>query len=435
MNELMVDNKGAKSMRGVGRGYYFTFLAIVLIICSDINNLVSSIYSTTEVLSIPILIGTLVLLMRSFSEGIQRISLSGFLFHLTFLWLLLYGGLVSELYHLPGQNTLSKWRYYLPGLLLVYTSMRFSGILIRNQRIDSVYSVFAFAFVLNCLFIISNSIFGLSIYGSEGGGDSDRSGGLIDSVNHAGMIASLGQLFILSILLNPDVKIKAYFLYVAYSLCVVASFLTFSKAAFGNVFIILIIFLISKKETNAPGVGRRVLKRRIIGFLFFLAFILILASSNFVRMFADLTDEQQNRILQFSELMEGRFDSETTTKRTDAGLLALDYISDNYIMGHGLGTFHSFSLIGIGAHNEYLMIWGEAGLFGLIFYILFLISLWIMASGVQAAYNRFLLRGFCVFLIASSFVTHNILGDRFLLLVIGFALAILANGRSLKLKF
>src|SRR5690554_2688284 len=69
-----------------------------------------------------------------------------------------------------------------------------------------------------------------------------------------------------------------------------------------------------------------------------------------------------------SQRIFGRVGNDVSTGRFDLWLLGVSFISENPILGNGLGYFESRNFNGIGIHNAFLAILVEFGLFGLFLY-------------------------------------------------------------------
>jgi O-antigen ligase len=274
--------------------------------------------------------------------------------------------------------------------------------------------------------MLLSGVFGFTFFNMEDVNNGDRIGGLIDSVNQAGMIASLGQIFVLSFLFNNKQKVSSFIIFAAYGICLFAAVLTFSKAAFVNISLIFFTFLILLTIGKTKG-AFFYSKIRLKLFILFLFSGLIIVSLNFSYIQSLLTLEQTSRIEQFLSLLNGNVDSETTTRRSDIGIIAIDYIIKNPLFGYGLGTFHELPSLHVGTHNEYLLVWGESGIIGLILYLLFIYYLIRCSFQIKNLRIKFLLLLFAIFFIVSSMVSHNILNTKFLILVMGLMLALSNN--------
>jgi len=125
---------------------------------------------------------------------------------------------------------------------------------------------------------------------------------------------------------------------------------------------------------------------------------------------------QSTRIEEFSSFAEGEVTARTTGGRTSLAEAGLERIYENPIFGHGLHTFMKFDDLGSGVHNQYLLIWGEAGIVALLAYVWYLISLW---RGIKrrAGPSNFLVKGLVICLAFYSFTSHNIYGDKTVMLI------------------
>lgn len=144
--------------------------------------------------------------------------------------------------------------------------------------------------------------------------------------------------------------------------------------------------------------------------------------------FSSLSTPQQARLEQLSALLFGEVTDETTTGRTSLWELALDRIESNFPWGSGIGQLHHMvggtlhDDVWMGAHNTYLMVWGEAGLLAFV--------------ALVAACALMLVRAWCWRVVALPLLyfiilqcdllsAHNVLGLRFHNLMMGLCVGML----------
>lgn len=102
-----------------------------------------------------------------------------------------------------------------------------------------------------------------------------------------------------------------------------------------------------------------------------------------INLIFDIDNQELDRLLPILNLFNGEINiSSITTSRTDIWIIALEKISNNPF-GSGFGSFHRLSEINLGAHNTYLMIFGESGFFPFLFFVVFVFLLFKKYSSLK----------------------------------------------------
>ena len=148
-----------------------------------------------------------------------------------------------------------------------------------------------------------------------------------------------------------------------------------------------------------------------------------------------LADQQQVRLNPLVELVEsGSIDDAALGGRMTLWRLALAEALSAPLFGHGLGTLHRlegawYNHEGVlqGAHNEYLMLWGEAGFLPFLLFILFLGAMLRVGVGIRnedgsAALLR-TVSGWGVVLALYSVAHHGVLTQRACGFIVGLGCA------------
>lgn len=425
-----ITRNGNKQFDGTvspGRLTIIIFSILVVIVCSDLNNLFSNIFDTAAFFSIPILILTCILLIRTLKfEKSDLLNRNVLIFFFVYGWLLVYGAFINILTDFNNQNTALRWRYYLPAILIAYVTFRISDILIKNGKLYFLLKLYALSFFINSVIISAGALFNIDILSlnTTEVGTVSRASGLIDNVNQAGQIAAFAQIFLLSSALSPKSNIKWYFYLIGYIICLTAGFVTFSKASFFYILFIIFFFMVFiLRGAN----GLELSKFKVYKIIGSALILLLIFFYSYERISNNFNSEQQKRLTQFSQIIKGELNKETTSNRSLIAETAFNYIKTDPIVGHGLGTFHSLPRIRWGTHNEYLLLWGEVGLVGIILYIGLYLSFWLTSRNIDSPSIKFLVRGVTLLLFSASFVTHNVLSTKFTMITFGLILGVLVN--------
>jgi O-antigen ligase len=139
---------------------------------------------------------------------------------------------------------------------------------------------------------------------------------------------------------------------------------------------------------------------------------------------------QMNRLDEMIQFFSGQLNENSTGHRFTLWAIGLERIEREFPLGGGLGTLHFMPggvlVNGIwqGVHNSYLMILGESGLLPFLMFV-FALLLWLRAA-LQRNTQWYQLA--CFFALQCILMTaHNTLSIRFVNLVIGFMLGLLAR--------
>lgn len=417
---------------------HYLYILIVVVLCSDLNNFFSIFLGTKELLSFPIFLITFFLLFKFLLKKKKNINTPLIIYLALFAFFLGYGAVLNFLIDFPNQETLYRYRYYFPAIIITIISTYYFSTFIRQGKLLLILRVFFFSFFFNSVLIILNGVIGISfVNGISENLEVERAGGLITNVNQAGSIAVIGQIFSVYLLLSNKNKVNGFVLFACYVVCIIAATVTFSKAAFLNTIVIFLMFIyylvkaINERKLN----GLKKNKSKLYIILGWTTIVSLLAVLNFNYYYSTLSNEQKNRILQFYSLMQGQINEETTTKRSEIAKVAIYYIKDNPIIGYGLGTFHKLPLIKYGTHNEYLLLWGEIGILGFFLYILFFISCFSILKRIKISDLNFLINSLLILFVSISFVSHNVLNTKFLCVLLGLLIGFSLNVKYINLKY
>lgn len=245
-----------------------------------------------------------------------------------------------------------------------------------------------------------------------------RSAGLFANPNEAGLI---GTLAVALLMLYP---IKARILnIVALSVVSAATIITFSR---GAIMILLAILLAS--VFTSSGWKRLILVPAvvIVSMLFFLNVSDIINWLESQSIF-EFDRQQLSRLVAVMLIFDGQFDVETAGARNELFAFAFNKALSVFPFGTGLNSFQAMEggFRGgfgqwLGAHNSFLMIWGEAGVLSLLSVIGFLLA--VIISSARRGYLEQGLFLLLVFLGCAMF-SHAVFSLRFINVVTAFMIA------------
>jgi O-antigen ligase len=387
---------------------YKIILAILLfILFSDINNSYSSYVNKNEVFSYLILLLTVILFVKSFQIGtkVPTILITYIIFYLFYL---IYGTLIYHLFNTTYGDPIIRIRSLAPAVFIIIACSKWFLLFHKRNEFKFVLNTITIALLFNTIAIIYSYYSGLAFFSENA---SDRSSGTIASVNQAGSTAVLTQVFILYHALKLNIAIpKRIFLLLLYTLAVFAAIVTFSKAALLGSILVFILYSIYIVKTSIDfGKSKFLLNKYLLLIIPFLFVGILSIFINEMNLFDKFNANQIDRLVTFTDLLKGNLNDQTTTNRTSIASYALDQIKDDYYMGRGLDSFHRMSGIGLGPHNQFLLILGETGILGLMFFLAFVTKLFFSIFKTENRDFKILKLGIFIVILIASMVSHTIL--------------------------
>jgi O-antigen ligase len=254
-----------------------------------------------------------------------------------------------------------------------------------------------------------------------------RFGGFFGNPNEAGVMANVAMAFVLTVPYN-----RRWLQILALTGSSAAAILTFSKTAWMILPLVILLYLFLRS------------KRSLYWILVLLSVTLLIAFIDIVNVlewllnnpFIELTLSQELRIQQFKFLLSATWERENIlTGREYLWQFGVQRILENPIGGSGLGTFHYLEGglmqggVWQGVHNVYLMIWGEAGFFA---FVLFLVATIVIGYRVifRSEHAIAVLLGLILFL--NLLVNHNVLISRYFIVLIGVLISLQSRNRKVQ---
>lgn len=220
----------------------------------------------------------------------------------------------------------------------------------------SIIIVFTVANILLIIFMRLN--FDFDYYDTDLEYSLDRAQGVYGDANNAAIVCNLGYLF-LAKFYQPEQRLFKFIKVLLILLTVYSLFLTFSTTGFGV--LIIIVSLMNYKLVTKKTILLSII---VIPILYGLLINLDKLTSNL-----DLNIRQQDKINNIVNILSFKFDEVDSSGRSDLVTTTLNYIYENPFLGRGL----EFG-IRARAHNTFLYIWADAGVFTLLLFLFILFT-------------------------------------------------------------
>ncbi|MDB4513369.1 O-antigen ligase family protein [Akkermansiaceae bacterium] len=396
----------------------YIFPGYLGIIFLDLNEYVTRFIGTEGVLSSLILVVSLVLIaIGPLGGNVGRLNKS---FLILFLGFISLGALASALEG-TYNGLFSTIRYYSSSLLIFLATIQVIRCTRKKSGITRIIKIIAFLLGINSLIIIGSITFGLDFHAGSNTVEIERAVGLYSNANKAGYVSVIGQILALLLFLSKRTKNVAFY-FSLYLVCLFAAVVTFSKGAILVSLLLLGRIMLGSNKVSWQGKGV-VSKSFIRGFV--VVFSAVTAALILILLYkSDFSVRQNDRLENLTLILKGEFSDTTTTNRTSLVFFALEEMRDSWFSGAGLGEFHRMEN-GYGTHNMYLLVLGEAGLFGLILYLYYLF-VWakISIGGDRFGDISFALGNLLILFIFMGFTTHTLLANKQMIVM----LAVLFTG-------
>jgi len=347
-----------------------SFAGIALIVFSNLNGIVFLLFGVKAAFSSLILVFCLIIAFNLFRY--KKITLPHWFYNGVVLFLLGFGSIMWLFYNGEYHRSAAYYpifRKTAPAVILVYAVYKYTLYSADRGKLLNVYYFTAFTlFIITIMVPIGalTSIFSGSLKALIYGGA--RSAGLFASPNLAGMHTNYTLAFMLFFVLRSRRLSMLFLLFVP--LVFYASFLTFSKATIIIAGLMTVMFFIYNSAIilKMPQIRRwRYAKAVLIIFIGVIAFFPKLQELG-----SNLSLKQLERLAQVGELLQGEFNETTTTDRSKLWGKCFELIAAQPIQGYGLGSFNILADIGLGSHNTYLMVWGEAGIIAIFLFLAYI---------------------------------------------------------------
>ena len=240
--------------------------------------------------------------------------------------------------------------------------------------------------------------------------------------NEAGLMACLTVCTALAVVGSGRSRVLAMG---ALLVAVAAGISTYSRTAWLTLILVSLGSLLAASTSVRP--KRTVGAVAVVG----IAVAVVLANTE-MQEFGERQVERWESMYQFANAAD--LTETTLADRTILWSLALEQTLDAPLLGNGLGRIHAldeawYNADGalMGAHNQYLVLAGEAGVLPLVLYVLFLVVTLQASFSKNASWPLGAVGGWVIVLTVFSVNFHGILTYRFCNFIIGFICAVTAS--------
>ncbi len=321
---------------------------------------------------------------------------------------LLFGSLASLRHNAIG-DILSGYRFYLPSLLVYFSFIISFYYLWRKYSFDYLIQLLRVLLSFNVYFtIVLFFVPGLSdqLLGALGG---DRLAGLIGNANESGFSASL----LLCLEYYALRKKLSSSLFIIFQIIAILFFLNigFSRTPIIMILVVTLLFLMPKLQLRSIVSSIRyilVITAALLGGFFI-----------FIDEISVIMEKQNVRLVQIQNLLNGEFSAETTGDRSELAEKGFEMVQRDPFWGNGLMQLKSEVGEQSGVHNQYLLIWGEAGIIPLFFYLFYFIFCW-RTSGKLEYELKILVRSLIACIMIYSLVSHHLFYSKTVFLIYAF---------------
>ena len=395
------------------------FYLLLLIITLNLNGVLYAFYEISSFFS-PILLVCSLIVLFGLRNGRFMVNSDTRRFMVYIILYYVLGSLaitVNDGYDVELGSFLRK---SLPSLVIVAVTYMFLYTKHTTGKFKQTLNILAWLMFISSTLIIVANLTGMQESGNYS--DQNRFSGFFVNPNQAGLCTNFTLALLLYNLQNAK-KLGFYALILAILITLYSCILTFSKSA-----IIVSLLLISSYgafQVLGKGFDRSHSSRAIIGLLLVVGSI-ILAYDRYGSDFLTKLNEGQSRRLDYTmEIVRGQVNREVTSGRSDLLAHGMDLIKENPIVGYGLGTFVAFEKYDVGVHNQFLQVWGEAGIIAFIVYCWLFIGLLISSLRIAETRTKILSVHITLIIVLYGTNTHAIFNEQMINIFLGVLLVIL----------
>lgn len=396
------------------------FFALCGLCMTNINFITSAMLGREQVFSILYLLACLVVLFSFQFKISQAIGAPGWFWMFgigLFLAVSTRCGLgIETAYFLSPQSNF--YRILIAQMITMCAALGARYMILRGQSQVMLRILFGFMVLAASTILITKFLPQILVF--IGAPRQDRSGGFFEDPNRAGQAVCVAASVGFAALVNETKKWQ-YPIYLGMAMLIPCLFLTYSRSAI--VFLALLVmmqFFISpifkRKET--------VIAVLVVASLIPVGIFAVLAQRASVVNQRDAAnvEAKKERMQGLFELLQGNFSERNTGYRTRVGAVGLKYFVNNPIIGAGFRKLVRMPEIGLGCHNTFIRVLGEAGLFaGLTFMgAVFLIALCGWFS--PRPETKCLAIGFIAMYACGCMVSHSMLTNRLTNVMLGVVL-------------
>ena len=398
-------------------------MALAGVCLLNLNDVVFMMFDVQQSVSLVMLFCSVLLIVK---HGRLAVSRSFGLIVATYLTYVALGSMFGDTLNEAFSGVSSEFKYqlaYLPSILVIWG---LTGYVV--SRAGRPVLAYFHAFARNSLIVAAASVwatpFLVTLYVNVPPDAGVRLGGIFGNANEAAHVSLLAYVMCLA---YPFALVPLQ--YAALVITGGAVVLTFSKAGMGVLVVI-----------TAAVVARRLLGAALLVAPFIAALLLLFLQDSGAALDAlieqpyfEMSDQQKSRLRQVQQMLVGDINDDVSTGRTLIWAITVERAMGTFPVGGGLGSFHNIvggifeNGVWQGAHNSFLMLWGEAGIVPILLLLASLISMATAIRRLPAGGNGFYLLLLLGVLVADMMSSHNSLSRRYHSVALALVLGVLAS--------
>ncbi len=184
----------------------------------------------------------------------------------------------------------------------------------------------------------------------------DRAQGVYGDANNMALVTIISFIFVYKIY-NPVKKIFKMLKLLLLGISAYTLFITFSNTGF----MVFVISLIMLNYKFFKGI------RILLGILLIPIVYILLLNLNNLTSHLNLVGQQRDKINNIVNIVSLNFDKVDDSGRSELQHRLMQYVYENPVSGNGVDFANSYQ-----AHNTYLAVWADAGIFALVFFLIML---------------------------------------------------------------
>lgn len=262
-----------------------------------------------------------------------------------------------------------------------------------------------------------------------GSGSQGRSAGFFGDANRAGHAVCVAAAFGFACVIGESNRFKPFVLAGLVAL-VPCLFLTYSRSA-----IVFMAVLMGLQFFISPIIRK---KGSLIAVLL-LAICIPMAVNKVLTRRASVVDakgqadleKQQERMRSLFKIVTLQASDEDLGHRFNVAAVGIDYFVQNPVVGAGFRKLVIMPEIGLGCHNTFLRIFGEAGLFVGLFFVAAVANIALVGMRCDVPQVKCLVVGFIAMMSCAMMVSHSTLTDRLLNVGLGVSIGLLSTALTM----
>lgn len=406
------------------------FLTLCALCMTNINFVTAAMFNTEQAFSILYLIACLVVLFSFKFKMSGPIGGYGKFYIFAIAVFLIIStrfgmGIDAAFFLSPKSNF---YRLIIAQGISVCCAMGARHMILRGKTQVMLRILFAFTVLAASTVLLTKFVPQILVF--MGKSSQGRSGGFFEDPNRAGQSVGVAAAIGFACLVNEKSKFKI-FVFAGLVLLVPCLFFTYSRSA-----IVFMALLVVMQFFISPIFKQ---KETIIGVLLIAAAMpvgvgVVLSRRGSVVDLAEAAnlEKQQERMQGLFELMSGDFNEQNTGYRMTVAAVGWKYFRENPVIGAGYRKLIRMPEIGLGCHNTFLRVLGEAGIFGGVIFFAAVMFVGYCGWVSSMAEVRCMVVGFIAMYSCACMVSHTILTERLMNVMMGVCFGALSAALTVK---